>query len=65
MSASDLAAATPPVERDIAFDIVRRGLPAAPVIILVAGLIWGADGAWSGAAAVALVLVNLVLSALF
>jgi hypothetical protein len=53
----------PPVERAIAFDMVRRGALVAPVLVLLGGLAWGGDGAWSMAVAVAIVLVNLVLSA--
>ena len=52
-----------PPELDIARDIVRRGLPAAPVIIAVSALIWGVDGALSSAYGVALVLLNFVLAA--
>ncbi len=54
----------PPVERDLAFDMARRAIPATPVLILIAGLIWGFDGAWSAGVAVAIVVANLVLSAL-
>ncbi len=43
--------------------MVKRGLPAAPVIVAVAALLRGADGAASAALAVAVVLVNLVLAA--
>jgi hypothetical protein len=57
-------ATTPAVERDIAFDMVRRGLWVAPAIVLVAAVIWGADGAWSAALAVAVVLVNFAVSAM-
>ena len=53
----------PPVERAIAFDMVRRGILVAPVLVLLAALVWGGDGAWSALVAVALVLVNLALSA--
>ena len=53
----------PEVEREIARDIVRRGLPVAPLIVLAAGLARGGDGAWSAAYAVAIVLVNLTLAA--
>jgi hypothetical protein len=56
--------AAPPVEKIIAFDMAKRGLVAAPALILAAGLIWGADGAWSMLVAVAIVLVNMTLSAL-
>jgi hypothetical protein len=66
MTAADLHAAVPdapPVERELAFDMARRGLWAAPVIVLAALVIWGGDGAWSALVAVAIVLVNLVLAA--
>ena len=52
-----------PPELDIARDLVRRGLPAAPVIIAVSALIWGVDGALSSAYGVALVLLNFVIAA--
>ncbi len=58
------AVATPDVERELAFDMLRRGLPAMPVVVLVCGLIWGANGAWSALLAVAIVAVNLLGSAL-
>ena len=53
----------PPVERHIALDMVRRGVPVAPVLVLLGGLGWGAPGAWSAAYAVGLVLANFVLAA--
>jgi hypothetical protein len=53
----------PAVEAQVAGDMVKRMLPVLPVLVLVAGLIWGPDGAASGAFAVALVLANLALSA--
>jgi hypothetical protein len=43
--------------------MVKRGLVAAPVLIAVCGVIWGGDGAFSSAYAIALVLVNFGLSA--
>ena len=55
---------TPAVERELAFDMIRRALPVAPVLVLAAGLIWGGDGAWSAAFAIGIVLVNLAVSAL-
>lgn len=54
----------PPVEREVAFDLLRRSVPVAPVVLLVAGLIWGLDGAASAGIALALVLLNLTSSAL-
>ena len=53
----------PAVEREIAADLVRRALPVAPVLLLVAGLVWGIDGALSAAFGLAIVLVNFVLAA--
>ena len=52
------------VERDIALDIVRRGLLVTPVLVLVGAAIWGAGGAASVGYGVAIVLVNMILSAL-
>ena len=40
-----------------------RGVIAAPVLILIAGFIWGADVAISGAFGCALVMVNFALAA--
>lgn len=53
----------PPVERQVAGDMIRRGLPVAPVLVAVAGLIWGLDGAFSAAYGLALVLANFALAA--
>jgi hypothetical protein len=53
----------PAVEQQIVADMVRRALPVVPVIVLVAGLGWGASGAYSAGYALALVLANFVLSA--
>ena len=54
---------SPPVERDIAFDMVRRALPVAPLLIGACAAGWGWDGGVSCAYAIALVLVNFALSA--
>lgn len=51
------------VEATVALDMVRRSLPALPVVILVAGLVWGLDGAASAAFAIALVVANFALAA--
>ncbi len=53
----------PAVEAQVVADMARRALPAFPVLILVAGVFWGFDGALSAAFAVALALANLGLSA--
>lgn len=50
-------------ERDIARDLVKRGLPLVPVLMLVMALPWGVDGALSAAFAAAVVLVNFLLAA--
>ena len=52
------------VEREVAFDMVRRALPALPVVVLVAGAIRGVNGAWSASYALVLVLLNFVVAAL-
>jgi hypothetical protein len=53
----------PAVEQAVAMDMVRRTLPALPVLVLVAGIIWGVDGAISAGFAIALVIVNFLVSA--
>jgi hypothetical protein len=59
----DSALDAPPVERQIARDMIRRGLPVAPVLVVVAGVIWGLDGAVSAAYGLAIVLANFALAA--
>ena len=54
---------TPPVERQVVTDMVRRALPVLPVVVVLAGLGWGAAGAASSAYAIGLVLVNFLFSA--
>ena len=61
---STIAQPVPEVERELVFDMLRRGLPAVPVVLLVSGLIWGMSGVASAGYAMAIVAVNLVLSAL-
>lgn len=53
----------PAVERQIVGDMLRRGLPAVPVLLIIGAFGWGFDGAVSTAYAVGIVIVNLVLSA--
>jgi hypothetical protein len=55
--------AQPPVERDIAFDLVKHGLVLAPVVIVLAGLVSGWDGTVSAAIAFAIVCLNFTLAA--
>ena len=67
MSAEDRRQPVPPapeVERELAFDMLKRGVWFAPAILLLASLGWGAQGASSAAVAIALVAVNLVLAAI-
>ena len=52
-----------PVEIQVSSDMVKRGLMVAPILIGICAVIWGADGAWSAAFAIGLVLVNFMLSA--
>jgi len=53
----------PAPEVSVSKDMVRRGLIVAPVLIAICGVIWGLDGVWSSAYAIALVLVNFALAA--
>jgi len=50
-------------ETEIALDLVRRGLPLAPVVLAVGALVAGVDGTLSATYAIALVLGNFLLSA--
>ncbi len=63
MTPASAAPATPEVEREIAFDAVRRGLPVLPVLLVVGAIGWGVHGALSAGYAIVLVLGNLLLSA--
>lgn len=54
---------TPPVESEIARDLVRRGLLVAPVLVVVALLARGGSGATGAAVAVAIVVTNLAVAA--
>lgn len=67
MTAADRQVPVPPaaeVERELAFDMLKRGVWFAPAILVVATMIWGTEGTASAALAIALVSVNLVLAAL-
>ena len=57
-------AAGPAVEREVAFDMLKRGVWFAPLVLLIASMIWGVEGAASAALAIAVVSVNLVVAAL-
>lgn len=66
LTAADLHAPAPDapaVERELAFDMLRRGIWFAPAIVLVAAAVWGSDGASSAGVAIAIVFVNLLLAA--
>jgi hypothetical protein len=56
------AAAAPPVERELVFDIAKRGLLVAPAIIAIAAVARGGAGAASATLAVAIVILNLAVS---
>lgn len=63
---SDVLAARdagPAPERQVALDMVRRALPFAPAVILLAALPWGVAGAASAAYAIAIIVVNFLLAA--
>ena len=53
----------PAVEMEVARDLLRRGLWAAPVLIALFGAIWGINGAISTAYAIVLVGLNFLLAA--
>jgi ATP synthase I chain len=67
MSPHDELAAEPvtdAVETQLAFDMLKHAVPFAPVVVLLSWLVWGSKGAWSALLAVAVVVVNLLLSSL-
>ena len=43
------------MERELAFDMLKRGVWFAPLVLLVATMIWGVEGAASAALAIAVV----------
>lgn len=53
----------PAPEVSVSNDMVKRGVLVAPLLIAVCGLIWGMDGAFSSAYAIAIVLVNFAMAA--
>ncbi len=53
----------PAPETEIVRDMVKRAAYAAPVLIVVFGLIWGLNGAISTGYAIAIVCVNFVVAA--
>lgn len=66
MSDSNLAATSlsgPAPEQEIALDMVRRGLPVAPLVIAFGAIFWGWDGALSAGFGVLLISLNFLLAA--
>ena len=53
----------PAPEVGVSNDMIKRGLMVAPVLIGVCAVIWGANGAWSSAYGIAIVLANFALAA--
>lgn len=53
----------PAPEVGVSNDMIKRGLVVAPLMIAVCAVIWGADGAWSSAYGIAIVLTNFALAA--
>ncbi len=54
---------TPAIERDIAVDMVKRGLLVSPLVVLVVGLFRGWEGAASAAIALGIVFANFLAAA--
>ena len=61
--AGDRGVEAPRVEWEMATDMVRRGVPVAPLPVLIAAAFHGVDGALSAGYGVVLVLLNLLASA--
>ncbi len=61
MDDPNLAAEGP--EREVAVDMARLALVAGPVVLVVAGLVWGWGGLASSALALGIVVANLLLGA--
>jgi hypothetical protein len=53
----------PAPEMAVSRDIIKRGVIVAPVLIALCAVIWGADGAWSSAYGIAIVLANFAVAA--
>ena len=53
----------PAVERQVAGDLARHGVMAAPLLIGLSAAIWGLHGALSSAFAIGLVIANFALAA--
>jgi hypothetical protein len=59
-----VAPEAPAVERQIVFDMLRRGLPVLPLLVVLSGIGWGMAGALSSLFGLGIVLANFVLAAL-
>jgi ATP synthase protein I len=57
-------AETPQVERELATDMLKKGVWLAPAVVVLCTAIWGIDGFTSALFGLGLLLVNLVLSVL-
>jgi hypothetical protein len=53
----------PAPEMAVSRDIIKRGIVVGPVLIALCAVIWGADGAWSSAYGIVIVLANFALAA--
>ncbi len=53
----------PAPERDVARDLVKKGIIATPFLVAICWAIWGASGAASAVYGVAIVCVNFLLAA--
>ena len=63
--AEDLVAQQRPVELDLAKSTVRRAVVVGPILVAIAWLIRGWDGAWSAALGVAIVVGYYLISGTF
>ena len=63
MSPLAMASAGQAPEVTVSRDIIRRGLIIAPLIMIIAGVVWGLTGAWSAGLGLAIVLINFGLAA--
>jgi hypothetical protein len=61
-SDQDLLAATPQVERELATDMLKKGVWVAPAVLVLCTAIWGMDGFTSALFGLGLLTFNLVLS---
>lgn len=51
-------------EVSVSRDMIKRGLFVAPLLMLIAGVVWGLSGMWSAGVGILLVLANFGLAAL-